>query len=472
MTMRGDRATLLVFSMVLACGILPQAARADADDGGDWPMYHHDVRGTRHNTRERRLSRATVPHLRQLWSFTAAAPVTGTPVTAGDDLYVGDWAGNFYALDQRDGRVDWTATTLAPISASALVDGARVLFGDQAGFLYGLDRESGALRWQLKPISPPLAAGFSSPTPVGRDAASQPGYPCCSFRGSVVLLEPLDGRVIWQTYLVSEAERAAGSSGAGVWTSPTYDEELGLIYVATGNNYSAPATGNSDAVIALDARTGAIRFSTQCVPSDVSNFTFPIEPDKDSDFGDSPQVYRLESGRKVIGAGDKNGIYFVFDAATGEVLGENQVQPGGSLGGLFADSAVADGVVFANGANWPNPFDFSVLPVAGILTAISGDARSILWQSTTSNMVNLSGVAVANGVVYVASCNPGTGDRLVSSGAIFALDERTGAQLAAVPTNACASSGPSVAHGRVFAGLGNELLFAGNPPGAVIALGL
>jgi polyvinyl alcohol dehydrogenase (cytochrome) len=461
----------------------PSAARADERSSGDWPMYNHDVRGTRHSE-DTHLSPFNIGALHVLWNFPTPAPVTGTAVTAGDDVFVGDWSGAFYSLDANSGHVDWQAQAIAPISASALVLNDRVFFGDQAGFIYGLDRRTGAVAWQVQPNPHPLAAIFSSPTPVGRnivigiasneeDAAGDPSYPCCSFRGSVVMLDPANGHVVWQTYFISDAESAAGSSGAAVWGTPTYDHESGLIYVSTGNNYSAPSNGLEDSVIALDAKSGHIVWVNQAVSNDVANFGLPIEPDKDSDYGDSPQIYRLWSGRKVVSAGNKNGIFYVMDAASGELVGAKRLQTGGSLGGLFADSAEAYGIVFTNGADWPDPFNFDVLPNAGILTAVSGDGMHVLWQKQIAHEVTLSGLAVANGVVYAASCNPGTGDRLTNnSGTVLALNALTGQTLASIPTAKCANGGPSIAHGRVFVGLGNEYLFAGSPTGNVLALGL
>jgi len=61
-----------------------------------------------------------------------------------------------------------------------------------------------------------------------------------------------------------------------------------------------------------------------------------------------------------------------------------QVEPGGTLGGLFADTAVANGVVYANGINWPggNP-GAGVPPVGGDLIAISGDGSKELWRFPT-----------------------------------------------------------------------------------------
>jgi polyvinyl alcohol dehydrogenase (cytochrome) len=464
----------------LTCGLL-SSAHADQDD---WPMFNHDVKGTRHNPVEWRLNPWTVPHMRQLWRVQTPGAVTGTPVVADDRVYVGDWTGGFYKLRADNGKKVWSAQAIAPISASALVMGKKVIFGDQAGFIYGLDRDTGVTRWQIRPNQHQFAAVFASPTPIGpfvaiglssneEEAAANPAYTCCSYRGSVILIDPKDGRLVWQTYFVSEAENAAGASGASLFSSPTYDDDLDLVYVATSNNYSEPANGRSDSIIALDAHTGAIRWESQRVVGDVSNFSMPIRENKDAGFGDSPQVYRLWNGRKVVGAGAKMGKYWTLDAATGEVLGERQVQVGGSLGGLFADSAVAGGIVFANGNNWANPFDFGVLPTEGLVTAFTGDTRHVLWQVRTPNSANQSGVAVANLIVYFSTCNPGTGDRLSNdSGTLHAVNALTGSTLATRPLGHCALSGPSVSKGRVFVGSGNMLQFATIPPGDVTAFGL
>jgi polyvinyl alcohol dehydrogenase (cytochrome) len=447
-------------------------------------MYNHDVQGTRHNDAEWRLSPFTVPFLRELWSVTTPGAVTGTPIVVDDRLYVGDWTGGFYKLRASDGQNVWSAQALAPISASALVTGNRVIVGDQAGVIYGLDRGTGALRWQIRPNPHKLAAIFSSPTPVGpyvaigvssneEEAATQPGYACCSFRGSVVLVDPRDGQVKWQTYFISDAQSAAGSAGAPVWSTPTYDDDLDLIYVSTGNNYSEPTTEQSDAVIALDGNTGAVRWQNQRILGDVSNFTYPIGPNRDADFGDSPQIYRLWNGRKVVSAGAKNGVFWVFDAATGQMLKERQIQPGGSLGGLFSDAATAYGLIFANGSDWADPFDFSALPTGGLLTAFTGDAQHVLWQKTTPQSVNMSGVAVANAVVYFSSCNPGTGSRLLDdAGTLYAVNALTGTTLATKPLGHCALSGPAISNGRIFVGSGNMLQFATVPAGRVVAFGL
>jgi outer membrane protein assembly factor BamB len=122
---------------------------------------------------------------------------------------------------------------------------------------------------------------------------------------------------------------------------------------------------------------------------------------------------------------------------------------------------VAHGVVFANGINWPgflaNP---PQPPVEGNLFAVSGDGATVLWNFMTPSSPNISGVAVANGVVYFQSMFDGT---------LFALDAETGSALAAVPIG-LSNSGPSVSRGTVYVGTGSYFVPPG--PGSITALGL
>ena len=107
-----------------------------------------------------------------------------------------------------------------------------------------------------------------------------PAYVCCTFRGSITAVRVRDGSVVWKTYLVDAPKKTGttavgtdtfGPSGAGVWSAPTVDAARGVLYVTTGDNYSHPATATSDAVMALDLKTGRIVWSRQTTPGDVYN---------------------------------------------------------------------------------------------------------------------------------------------------------------------------------------------------------
>jgi len=454
-------------------------------DPHNWPMYNHDPEGTRWNRVERRLNSYNVTGLRVQCAFSTQAAIAGTPAVVNDIVYAVDSSGTAYAIS-RDCSEVWRSsievpTLLGPkVTSSPLVTSQAIVFGDQAGFIHGLDLNTGTERWRVRPNSHSGATIFGSATLVGDDIAigissieelfaGFPGYACCTFRGSVVLLDPADGHVIWQTFLVANPEHnAAGSfgpSGSAVWSTPTYDRAGNTIYVTTGNNYSQPTTNTSDAIIALEAATGRIRWINQRTANDESNVLFPPEDPNhpDFDFGDSPQIYEIR-GRKIVGAGQKSGFFHVVEATTGVAVNQIQVTPGGGLGGLFADSAVSANTIYANGVNWPFVY-VGGPPLGGSLTAISGDGGAILWQFHTS-APNLSGVAVANGVVYFQSMD----------GSLYALDCRTGALLAKVETGGQVS-GPAISRGRIYLGTGDILSSLFDPfrvpgPGSIVALGV
>jgi polyvinyl alcohol dehydrogenase (cytochrome) len=445
-----------------------------SSDPNDWPMYNHDVAGTRFNPAEHQVGPENVGGLKVQWTFPTRAVVAGTPAVVGEHIYAADASGTVYALN-RDGSLLWSSQVAGPVTASVLVTNRSIIFGDLSGFIYGLDVTTGALRWKVRPNAHPTAAVFSSPTMVGNDvaigvasveevvAAKIPGYQP-SFRGSLVLLDPSDGQVLWQTYTVTDAESSQGGAGAGIWSTPAYDRESNTIYVSTGNQYSKPNVAMSDALIALNASNGRVRWVNQFNHSDAWNFSFPPTPDEaDFDFGDSPKVYRVD-GREVVGAGQKSGFYHVVDAATGADVnpGLIQVQHGGQLSGLFANGAEARGVAFANTSYWPSGFSGGA-PRSGSLVAIAGDGRHELWAYPTP-LPDLSGVAVANNVVYFQSID----------GNLYALDARTGAELAQVATGG-QSSGPAVSRGHLYLGIGNAFALLADlqhpPPGAIIALG-
>ena len=193
-----------------------------------------------------------------------------------------------------------------------------VFFGDQNGYVYALDADTGA-----------CSAGKSEPIPTRRrnrpparrstydgrlyvpvssyeeGAGADPRYACCTFRGSVVALDAFTGHSIWQTYLVEEPEQIGvskrgvkmfGPSGVAVWSSPIVDAERSAVYVATGDNYSQPASAMSDAAVALDLATGRILWHQQLRPDDTWNLACvgedrtncPEDAGPDYDFGATP----------------------------------------------------------------------------------------------------------------------------------------------------------------------------------------
>ena len=75
----------------------------------------------------------------------------------------------------------------------------------------------------------------------------------------------------------------------------------------------------------------------------------------------------------------------------------------------------------------------------------------------------LSGVAVANGVVYLHTS--------AASSILYALDAATGEVLAAVSTNG-GISGPSVSNGQIYVGTGTKFASGFATPTGIVAIGL
>ena len=75
----------------------------------------------------------------------------------------------------------------------------------------------------------------------------------------------------------------------------------------------------------------------------------------DYDFGSGPQFFTLGSGskaRKVVGAGQKSGDYWLMDATTGEVLWRTHAGPGSTLGGIEWGSATDGKRIYVAEANY------------------------------------------------------------------------------------------------------------------------
>jgi polyvinyl alcohol dehydrogenase (cytochrome) len=124
------------------------------------------------------------------------------------------------------------------------------------------------------------------------------------------------------------------------------DEAKERLYVTTGDNYSDPPTAASDALLALDLKTGRIVWSKQFTAGDTFNMSCgqpgkgncPQSPGRDLDFGSSPILVSLPSGKRALLLAQKSGFLHAVDPdAEGQVLWQAQVgegrHPVGSGGG-------------------------------------------------------------------------------------------------------------------------------------------
>jgi polyvinyl alcohol dehydrogenase (cytochrome) len=276
-----------------------------------------------------------------------------------------------------------------------------------------------------------------------------------------------------------------GPSGAPIWSTPTIDAARGLIYATTGQNTSLPATTTSDAVLALELASGALRWSFQALANDVwiigcrdtpetSTPNCPSPEDsvlKDFDFGAAAVLARTGDGRDILLAGQKSGDVWALEPDTGRLLWNRRFGQGTPLGGIHWGLAIDGERVFA-AINDPGPARPGYQPVPG-LNALDIETGEVVWQHALvadcpparqaryPRCQERFGLSAAPLVVDHSVVAGGLDGRL------YVLDARTGTPVFSYDTlrdfdtvNSVAGRGGSIESHSIFAGAG--MLFVGS----------
>ena len=314
------------------------------------------------------LTADRVSRLELKWAFAFDGDVSAfnQPTVVGAYAFVGSAGGTVYALNTATGCIHWTFQANGPVRSSILavkrLGKDALIFSDLVGWTYALDVTSGQQIWKARPEEHEAARLTGAAVeqngivfiPVAsweESRALGPEYACCTFRGSLVALRTSDGKQVWKAYMIdgpatpmgttSKGTKIFGPSGAGIWAAPTIDTRRGLVYVATGDNYSTPPTKTSDALMALDIATGRIRWTKQITSGDAYNSACgnnsgncPAENGPDYDFGSSAMLVRA-NGRDLLVAGQKSGVVTAVDPdRNGEIVWQVRVGKGGVNGGV------------------------------------------------------------------------------------------------------------------------------------------
>jgi polyvinyl alcohol dehydrogenase (cytochrome) len=364
---------------VAMCSASSPAFNASA--GPRWTGWGQNTSNTRfQDAASAGLTAAEIPRLKLKWAFAFPGDLQSYSQASivGGRIFVGSWGGTVYSISAATGCIHWffnggqgvrSAVTVVGVD---MPGGARdvAFFGDAGANVYALDAATGKQLWKTDVDDFPVGRISGSPTyhngrlyvgvTSGEEAVGAvPTYECCKFRGSVVALEAATGKQIWKSYTIPELptpmkKNAAGTqlygpSGAGVWATPAVDAKLNRLYITTGNNYSDPTSTMSDSFLAMDLDTGKILWSRQMTEKDAYTAACRL-PDKtncadsdgpDFDFGASPILVTLASGRRMLVAGQKSGIVHALDPdKNGEVLWQTRIGRGGTMGGVQWGSAV------------------------------------------------------------------------------------------------------------------------------------
>jgi outer membrane protein assembly factor BamB len=484
----------------------------------DWPTYGGSQARPFFNANETRITRDTVAGMRPKWLYRTGAVVTAGPTVAFIDVpnegrikvvYISSWDGNLYALRESNGSQLWHFTMKPhpgasyPQAASAEV---ATIAGEQRVYVaggmtvYSLQAASGALRWEFDAGTGCTTCDNrterneveSSPTVVGNLVYFALDTNDSLGKGGVFGVDATNGHLVWYFDMETAAtcrplpsDSVRGFDGfhtaaqlglpeeffatrpgcdfdrtpdqcGNIWSSFAVDPKRRLIYTTSSNcdTDNDPDTPEpSPPMPAYDEAIFALTF--EGTPAWVWR---PREVDvNDFDFGAVPNLFEIDIGgakREVVGAGGKDGTYYVLDRdgknqLTGRIepYWQTNVVPGGPIGGIIASAAVGnDRILFSTavGVSLTMP----QRPAAWGLGATDG---MVLWSNRPAAPSYGPTTAVPS-VAFMGSI----------FGGLIARDADTGDQLRVFPPAGPMASPATALDGELFfgAGIGER---GGNP---------
>jgi polyvinyl alcohol dehydrogenase (cytochrome) len=460
------------------------------------------------------LAVSDIPKLKLKWAFNLG-DVTVTrsqPTVAGGRVFIASQTGAVYALDADTGCTRWGFQAAAGVRSGVTIGESNgtptVFFADGGATIYALKANSGELIWKVHPVEHYATLATATPryykgvvyepfASFEEALGGDPKFQCCTFRGSVAALDAGTGKTIWQTFTIPEVAKPthktpagaqqSGPSGAGVWSSPTIDEQLGVLYVATGDNYSDPPTNTSDAVLAMQLKTGELLWSRQFTENDAYNngcgtpqrTNCPEAGGRDYDFGQPPILVSLGAGKRALVLAQKSGMVHALDPdQKGKIIWQTRGGEGGPLGGSQWGSASDGQNVYVAVSNLgiggvadpksPQGFRLTLDPKkGGGLHALDLKTGKIVWSAkplpcdaarTDCSPAQSAAVTALPGVVFSGSVDghlraysASTGDVLWDMDTAHAFETVNGK---AARGGSMDSAGPAVVNGMVFVNSG------------------
>jgi alcohol dehydrogenase (cytochrome c) len=306
----------------------------------NWPSYNGEVGGNRYTTLSQ-ITKANVKRVAPRWTFTVpnASPLQGTPVVVDGVMYVTS-ANQCYALDAGSGRVIWhfeRSRTRNLIGNAAggnnrgvAIAGEKIFMVTDNAHLLALNRTDGSVAWEIEMADWHVNYNATSaPLIVGNMVISGTAGGEEGVRGFLSAYDQATGKRLWQFWTVpapgepgSETwkGRDIAHGGATTWFTGVYDAETDTLFWQTGNpgpDYNGDERGGdnlySDSIIALDPKTGKLKWYYQTTPHD----------QWDWDTTETPLVINAVwqgQPRKLLVQGNRNGFFYIFDRTNGKLL--------------------------------------------------------------------------------------------------------------------------------------------------------
>ncbi|HCE04693.1 MAG TPA: hypothetical protein DEQ98_15780, partial [Acidobacteria bacterium] len=358
------RSSVLVGVAITACTLFGGLSGAALAQSGslDWSSQNLNLDNNRFAALDE-INAGNVSRLTQRWSYETGATdniAQATPLVVCGVMYLHSRS-TLFALDAVTGEELWTAVLDAGGPGSGPVRGPTFIGGNIYAYrgadLYAIDGTNGtpvesfgdqgvlsvvsnALQQKypddFPPNLDPLSIGYRITTPPAHHAGTM--YVAAALSeghipgGLLIATDPNTGAIKWVFNTIPQGPQDEGWEladptwgdgkrvGAGIWTQPAIDVELGLLYFNTANP-NPPYDGSArpganlftNSTIALDLETGALRWHYQSIHHDLwdwDNITGPVLFD----------VTHNGETIKGVGAAGKNCLLYLWHRETGEPI--------------------------------------------------------------------------------------------------------------------------------------------------------
>ena len=311
-----------------------------AGEARNWLMYSGTYASQRYSTL-RQLTPDNVKTLEQKWIFQAESleKFEATPLVVDGIMYVTQAPSDAVALDAKTGRVFWiyryypsrdTKPCCGSVNRGLAIVGDTLFLATLDAHLVALDAKSGRPLWNVRVAN--ASAGYAmtlAPLVVKDTVIVGVAGGEYGIRGFVAAYDARSGRERWRFNTVAGPGETGHDTwhgdtwehgGGAIWVTGSYDPDLNLTYWGTGNPgpdwNPAQRPGDNlytDAVLALDADTGTLRWFFQFTPNDPYDYdSVQVPVLVDATWNGAP--------RKLMMWANRNGFFYVLDRTSGEFL--------------------------------------------------------------------------------------------------------------------------------------------------------
>ena len=427
-------------------------------DASTWPMMGYDERNWYFNANEKKLSVDNAATVVEKWRFKTGGFPPGTAVVGEGKVFVMATAGT-YALELETGAEVWRRMDLTGTASAAWEPGFVYVHTSSPPNLYKLNSADGTTVWgPVATNDRSGCTGSSSPilgggkVIVGRECGPlEVGFGAAGAKGGIVAVNT-DGSPGW-TYITP----ADTEDGAMVWSSVGIDVDGGVVFAATGNNYTIAGV-NSDSIHAVDLASGMKNWAQQVRTGDTWSL-FAAASGPDTDFGANPVIAEID-GKQIVAAGDKGSAFWALNRADGNIEWSREQLSAArdqAHGGFLMNSSF-DGSTFYGLVN-----DTSAH--AAKLVALNAEGGTDKWAAKTyPGVFAWAAPSIANGVLVAP----------VDSN-VYILDAATGADLKTIETVGTIAAGAVTivdGHLIISSGLQYQLDASAKPNDEIICYGL